>query len=86
MIYQNNKINDISNNNNKYISTNILLSVKKHPLWYDLLIFIMRNYKITNSIDNNLGKNILTLFLKKYGKKYKIKYISDITDIIKIIN
>jgi mannosyltransferase OCH1-like enzyme len=85
---QNKQINDISNNkyisnNNKYISTKIILSVKNHPLWYDLLIYIMRNYKITNSIDNNLGKNILTLFLKKYGKKYKIKYISNVSNIIK---
>ena len=60
----------------KIVKDNIIFSIKKHPLLYKFLIFIINNYNKNNSIEVNFGFKVLSYFIKKNGNKYNIKFIN----------
>lgn len=68
------KIN-YKNNYKKIIRDDIIFSIKKHPLIYKFLLFIMKNYNPNKSIEVNFGFKILSYFIKKYSSKFNINYI-----------
>ena len=60
--------------NRNLISQAVLMSVRNHPIWLKLMIFIKNNYNPIRYPTYNTGPDMLSTFIKFYGKKYNIKY------------
>lgn len=58
----------------RLISQCILLSEKKNIFWLDLMYFIKINYNSKKYPPYNTGPDIISSFIKLYGKKYSISF------------